>query len=76
MINPVNAMKVFNERRTFIANHPEFFDFIVNTFGEELDRDTAIEVRVTKPGEKTKSSKIQIQETDMKIFQALRELIR
>ena len=50
MINPVNAMKVFNERKTFIQNHPEFFDFVVGKFGEELPIDTVIELKVVTPG--------------------------
>lgn len=76
MINPMNAMKMFNERKAFITNHPEFFDFVVNIFGGELGKDTAIELRVTKPGEEPRVSEIKVQETDLKLFQALRELIR
>ena len=29
MVNPVTVMKMLNERKKFMANHPHFFDFFV-----------------------------------------------
>lgn len=76
MINPVNAMKVFNERKTFIQNHPEFFDFVVGKFGEELPTDTVIELKVVTPDGEERSASAKLCETDQKILEALRNLIR
>ncbi len=76
MINPVNAMKVFNERKTFIQNHPEFFDFVVGKFGEELPTDTVIELKVVTPDGEEWSASAKLCETDQKILEALRNLIR
>lgn len=43
MVNPVTVMKMLNERKKFMANHPHFFDFFVNSFGKGVDEDTEIE---------------------------------
>ena len=71
MVNPVTVMKMLNERKKFMANHPHFFDFFVNSFG----KGTEIELSIKRPGEETASSKIKIKESDLKLFQELQELI-
>lgn len=76
MINPVNAMKMFNERKTFIQNHPDFFNFVVGTFGEKIEDDTVIELRIVKPGGEEQSSSARICDSDQKILEAVRNLIR
>ena len=38
MVNPVTVMKMLNERKKFMANHPHFFDFFVNSFGKGVQR--------------------------------------
>lgn len=75
MISPITVMRMLGERKVFISNHPEFFDFIVNTFGGTITKDTVIEVRVTKPGEETESTHAIICESDLKLMKALREVI-
>ena len=75
MVNPVTVMKMLNERKKFMSNHPHFFDFFVNAFGKGVGKDTEIEFSIKRPGEESTSSKITIKESDLKLFQELQELI-
>lgn len=75
MINPVTVMKMLNERKKFMSNHPHFFDFFVNAFGKGVDEDTEIELSIKRPGEDRASSKIKIKKSDLKLFKELQELI-
>ena len=75
MVNPVTVMKMLNERKKFMSNHPHFFDFFVNAFGNGVGKDTEIELSIKRPGEESTSSKITIKESDLKLFQELQELI-
>ena len=75
MVNPVTVMKMLNERKKFMSNHPHFFDFFVNAFGKGVGKDTEIELGIKRPGEESTSSKITIKESDLKLFQELQELI-
>lgn len=75
MVNPVTVMKMLNERKKFMSNHPHFFDFFVNVFGKGVGKDTEIELSIKRPGEESTSSKITIKESDLKLFQELQELI-
>lgn len=75
MVNPVTVMKMLNERKKFMSNHPHFFDFFVNAFGKGVGKDTEIEHSIKRPGEESTSSKITIKESDLKLFQELQELI-
>ena len=75
MVNPVTVMKMLNERKKFMANHPHFFDFFVNAFGKGVGENTEIELSIKHPGEESTSSKITIKKSDLKLFQELQELI-
>lgn len=75
MVNPVTVMKMLNERKKFMSNHPHFFDFFVNAFGKGVGKDTEIELSIKRPGEESTSYKITIKESDLKLFQELQELI-
>lgn len=75
MISPVSVMKMLGERKTFIANHPEFFGFVVNTFGKKIDAGTVIELKVTRPGEEAAVSTVEVQESELKLFEALKDVM-
>lgn len=76
MINPVSVMKVVNERRAFIDNHPEFFHFLLEQFGKEgLPEGSVIELKVTRPGDEPVSSEARLVESDMKLFSGLKDMI-
>lgn len=75
MISPVSVMKMLGERKIFIANHPEFFGFVVSTFGKKIDAGTMIELKVTRPGEKAVVSTVEVQESELKLFEALQDVM-
>lgn len=68
-------MKMLGERKIFIANHPEFFGFIVNTFGRKIDAGTVIEVKVTRPGAEPETAKVEVQKSELKLFEALQDVM-
>lgn len=76
MINPVTVMRMLGERKAFLDNHPEFFAFILKSFGEEMEPGTVIELQITKPGEKTISSRVNVMDTDMRLLDGVREVLR
>ncbi len=70
-------MKIANERKVIFENHPEFFNFIMEQFGqEEIPEGTEIELKITRPGEAAVSSEICVGEKDRKLFDGLKEMIR
>ena len=75
MINPMTVMKMLNERKRFISNHPHFFNFFVSSFGKGIHEDTEIELSIKRPGEEKTSSRIKIKKSDLKLFEELQELI-
>lgn len=75
MVNPVTAMKVLNERKKFMKKHPDFFAYFVGVFGSGVEEGTEIELSIQRPGEEKTSSKIRVADSDLKIFEGLKELI-
>ena len=75
MINPMTVMKMLNERKSFISNHPHFFNYFISTFGNGINEDTEIELSIKRPGEEKTSSRIKIKKSDLKLFKELQELI-
>lgn len=71
----MTVMKMLNERKRFISNHPHFFNFFVNSFGKGVNEDTEIELSIKRPGEEKTSSRIKIKKSDLKLFEELQELI-
>lgn len=77
MINPVTVMKVVNERKAFLDNHPEFFRFLLEQFGSEgVSEGTVIEMKVTRPGQQEVKAEAELVGSDMKLFSGLKEMIR
>lgn len=75
MISPVSVMKMLGERKIFIKNHPEFFGFIVSAFGRKMDAGTVIEVKVTRPGAEPEMAKVEVQKSELKLFEALQDVM-
>lgn len=75
MISLSTVMKVLGERKAFIANHPDFFGFVLDAFKAEMTEGTVIEMRIKKPGEEAVTKDVCIQESDEKLMSAISELI-
>ena len=75
MIKPTKILKMFNERHQFIRNHPEFYPFLKKTFGSEISKDTLIEVTVIKPGKEKEVTKIKVEESELPLFEAVKDIL-
>ena len=75
MINPITIMKIINERAAFITNHPDFYSFLHKGFGTESMEDSVIEIRITKSSGEVETGVINVQETDLPLFNAVKEFL-
>lgn len=76
MINPITVMKMLNERHQFIQNHPEFYPFLKENFGNGIEPGTVIEVRVKRPGEDgERKVMMEVQESERAFFKAAQEIL-
>lgn len=76
MINPITVMKMLNERHQFIQNHPEFYPFLKENFGNGIEPGTVIEVSVTRPGEgMERKVTMEVQESERAFFKAAQEIL-
>ncbi len=75
-INPSSLLKLKGAKDKFEAAHPKMVSFIKTTFGGDIPEGTVIEISVTKPGEKPVVSNMRVKETDLELFEELREMVR
>ncbi len=76
MINPITVMKMLNERHQFIQNHPEFYPFLKENFGNGIEPGTVIEVSVKRPGEDgERKVMMEVQESERAFFKAAQEIL-
>ena len=75
MINPVSVIKVLNERKNFVNNHPEFIGFVLDTFGNKMTEGDRITIQIEKKDSKIKEMSIQLEETDMVMFEELKKVV-
>lgn len=76
MINPITVMKMLNERHQFIQNHPDFYPFLKENFGEGIEPGTLIEVTVKHPGEEQERKvTMEVQESERAFFKAAQEIL-
>lgn len=77
MINPITVMKMLNERHQFIQNHPEFYPFLKENFGNGIEPGTMIEISVKHLGEDVEGKiKMEVQESERAFFKAAQEILR
>ena len=76
MINPITVMKMLNERHQFIQNHPVFYPFLKENFGDGIEPGTLIEVTVKHPGEdEERKVTMEVQESERAFFKAAQEIL-
>ncbi len=76
MLNPSSVMKIMNAKNEFTANHPKFSAFINAVFKGGIEEGTIIEITVQKPGQETMTANIRVKQSDLELFQELKELAR
>lgn len=78
MINLAAVMKVLNERKTFLDNHPEIYAFIKKEFGDTgICEGTVLEIAVKRPGEESAEKvEIEVQKSERKFFEAVKDMVK
>lgn len=76
MLNPSSIMKIMNAKNEFTANHPKFSAFINAVFKSGIEEGTIIEITVQKQGQEAMTSNIRVKQSDLELFQELKELAR
>lgn len=71
-IDPSAMMKMMGAMNSFRNNHPKFVAFIANVFKTGIPADTVIELTVTKPGEESVTTNIKVKQSDLDLFDSLR----
>lgn len=71
-MNPQNMMQLMAAVGTFKKNHPKFFSFIQVILKNGMPADTVIEMTVTKPGEEPITTNIKVMQSDIELFESLR----
>lgn len=76
MINPVSVIKMLNDRKNFVNNHPDFIGFILDTFGDEMAEGDRIKIQIEKKNGKIDEMGIQLEDTDMVLFEELKKVVK
>lgn len=72
MISPIVAMKLLNNKSDFFNNHPEFYSFMKENLGSDIEEGTVIEMKVMSPDIRVTSSIITITKEDLAFLEAVK----
>lgn len=67
--------KAMGAINTFKSNHPKFVSFIADHFRSGIPVDTVIEVTVTKPGYESVTANLKVKQSDLDLFESLKESV-
>ena len=73
-MNPQNMMQILGALATFRSNHPKFAGFMGMFLKSGVPEGTVIEVTVTRPGEESITTNMKVLDSDIKLFEALKEM--
>lgn len=73
-MNPAAMMKAMSAMNTFKANHPKFMAFLSYVFSSGFPEGTVIEITVTKPGEEPVTSNMKVTQSDLDLFDSLKDV--
>ena len=74
-LNPGTIMKLMSAKNQFSSNHPKFEAFLKSVFSRQMEEDTVIEITVTRPGEKSVTANLKVQQSDLELLEELKELM-
>lgn len=76
MMNPAVLMKLMSAKNTFVENHPKFAAFVNAVFmnGNKITEGTVVEITIIRPGEEPISANLRIQQSDLDLFEELKNL--
>lgn len=75
-MNPAILMKLMTAKNKFTANHPKFVAFLSAILKNGIEEGTVIEITVQKPGQEAVTSNLKVSQSDLDLFQELKELAR
>lgn len=74
-MNPMALLSMKNAFETFKNNHPKFVSFVQAVARPEvMNEGTILECKITTPDGKEYQSNIKITQSDLELFQKLKEL--
>ena len=74
-MNPQNAIKLMGAINTFRSTHPKFASFIGHFLKTGMPEGTVIEITVTRPGEESVTTNMQVQQSDIEMFAAMKGMM-
>lgn len=74
MLNPATLMKLMSAKNQFSNTHPKFEAFINAVMAAGIEEGTIIEMTVTKPGQAPITGNMKVQQSDMELFEAMKDL--
>ncbi len=73
-MNPMTIMKIKQSINTFSANHPKFVLFLKNTFSNEIEPGTVIEISIQRPGMEKITTNMKVQQSDLDLVESLKKI--
>lgn len=73
-MNPAAMMKIMGAMNTFKDNHPKFMAFLNYVFAGGFPEGTVIEITVTKPGQEPVTSNMKVTQSDLDLFESMKDI--
>ena len=73
-MNPAAMMKIMGAMNTFKGNHPKFIAFLSYVFAGGFPEGSVIEITVTKPGQEPVTSNMKVTQSDLELFNSLKDI--
>ena len=73
-MNPQNMMQILGAIGTFRNEHPKFAAFLSHFLKGGIPEGTIIEMSVTRPGEECVTTNMKVTQSDIQLFEALRQM--
>ena len=73
-MNPAAMMKMMGALNTFKGNHPKFVAFLGYVFSGGIPEGTVIEITVTKPNQEPVTSNMKVTQSDLDLFNSLKDI--
>ena len=75
-MNPAALMKLMSAKNKFTANHPKFVAFLNAVLKNGIEEGTVIEITLQKPGQEPVTSNLRVTQSDLDLFNELKDLGR
>ena len=73
-MNPMNLLKMKQSLEQFTRRHPRFSMFIQDVFQGGIEEGTIIEISVQQPGRDKVVTNMKVQQSDLELFQDLKNM--